>query len=115
PDGNENSLKPRQATFRRVECAQSQSNCLECFRFLIPAIPCLRRFEWQSSRYEPQESTHQQLTRSNSVAVLPSLLDRFLFLDQCCDFAKIIHNGLELCDGFAGEILRLGQFIAVFE
>ena len=39
----------------------------------------------------------------------------FLFFEEVDDSPKIVHDGLQLDDGVGGEILRLGQFVAVFE
>ena len=42
------------------------------------------------------------------VILASSFLHPFLFLHERDDFAEVVHHGLKLGDGFAGEILRFG-------
>ena len=42
-------------------------------------------------------------------------LHALFLLHERDDFAEVVHHGFEFGDRFGGEVLRLGQFVAVFE
>jgi hypothetical protein len=49
------------------------------------------------------------------LAIGGSFVHVLLIFRQGDEFFEVVHDGLELGDGFGGEVLGFGEFVAVFE